>query len=210
MGLFWRANSRTRPRKRLDMTRAKSKSLREDFIAWQCRIRQIAMRQDGGRPSPAMRPRVLDDREHELAPALTVLIVPRDPSESTDFFRFQVMKTADPRDLYDRALAYLQADYFQQPSAFGDVLTAVVPPQSELAAKLVEDSRCSLIFEQFSQRYRLRCAVFETEPGEAIREATLWHNRLFNPSLPDDVVVLGFRPDWKSAEASRPAAQNLR
>jgi hypothetical protein len=183
------------------MTRVKSDRLREDFIAWQCRIRQIAMRQDGGRPSPGMRPRVLDASEHELAPALTVLIVPRDPDESTDFFRFQVLRTADPRDLYERALAYLQADYFQRPAAFGDVLTAVLPSDSELAVKLIQDGRCSLIFEQHSQRYRLHCAVFETEPGEAIREATLWHNRLFNPSLPDDVVVLGFRPDWKSGEA---------
>ena len=58
-----------------------------------------------------------------------------------------------------------------------------------------------LEFAQFSQSYRLPCAAFEAEPGEAIREATLWHNRLFNPSLPDDVLVLGFRPDWKSAEA---------
>jgi hypothetical protein len=178
-----------------------AKTVRDDFIAWQCRIRQIAMRQDGGRPSPGTRPRVLDVGGRELAPALTVLILPRDPTESTDFFRFQVLKTADPRDLYEHALAYLQADYFQRPSVFGDVLTAVVPPQSELATKLLHQGRCVLAFKQFSQRFRLRCAVFETEPREAIREATLWHNRLFNPSLPDEVLVLGFRPGWKSAEA---------
>jgi hypothetical protein len=94
----------------------------------------------------------------------------------------------------------LQADYFQQPGDFGDVLTAVLPLQSDLAAKLIRDGRCVLAFEQFSQRYRLPCAVFETEAGEALREVTLWHNRAFNPSLPDDVLVLGFRPDWKSAE----------
>ena len=104
-----------------------AKTLRDDFLAWQCRIRQIAMRQDGGRPSPGMRPRVRDGSGRELSPALTVLIVPRDPAESTDFFRFQVLKTPDPRDLYERALTYLQADYFQQPAEFGDVLTAVLP-----------------------------------------------------------------------------------
>ena len=158
------------------------------------------MRQDGGRPSPGMRPRVLDRSGRELSPALTVLIVPRDPAESTDFFRFQVMKTADPRDLYERALTFLQADYFQQPAEFGDVLTATLAPQSELAARLIRDGRCVLEFEQFSQSYRLPCAVFAAEAGEAIREATLWHNRLFNPALPDDVSVLGFRPDWRSAE----------
>jgi hypothetical protein len=178
-----------------------AKQLREEFLAWQCRIRQIAVRQDGARPSLGMRPRVLDMSGREIAEALTVLLIKRDPSESTAFFRFQVMKTADPRDLYERALSFLQADYFQQPAEFGDVLTAVLAPQSELTARLVRDGRCVLAFEQFSQRYRLPCAAFETEIGEAIREATLWHNRLFNPSLPDAVSVLGFRPDWKSAEA---------
>lgn len=178
------------------------KNLRDHFLAWQCRIRQIAMRQDGGRPSPGMRPRVRDRSDRELSPALTVLIVPRDPAESIDFFRFQVLKTPDPRDLYERALTFLQADYFQRPAEFGDVLTATLPTTSELAARLIAEGRCVLEFEQFSQSYRLPCAVFAAETGEAIAEATLWHNRLFNPALPDDVVVLGFRPDWKkSAEA---------
>ena len=42
------------------MSKSSVRALRDHFLAWQCRIRQIAMRQDGGRPSPGMRPRVLD------------------------------------------------------------------------------------------------------------------------------------------------------
>jgi len=181
--------------------RRSPKKIRDHFLGWQCRIRQIAMRQAGGRPSPGMRPRVLYGSGRELSSALTVLIIPRDPAESTDFFRFQVLKTADPRDLYERALGYLQADYFQRPERFSDLLTVALPAQSELAASLVTDGKCVLEFDQFSQRYRLPCAVFEAEAGEVIREATLWHNRLFNPALPDATLVLIFRPDWKSAEA---------
>jgi hypothetical protein len=56
--------------------KARAQKLRDDFLGWQCRIRQIAMRQDSGRPSPGMRPRVLDTAGREIAPALTVLIVP--------------------------------------------------------------------------------------------------------------------------------------
>jgi hypothetical protein len=181
--------------------KSSAKNLRDNFLAWQCRIRQIAMRQDGGRPSPGMRPRVLDTTGRELSPALTVLLMPADPAESTEFFRFQVMKTADPRDLYERALSFLQSDYFQLPGRFSDLLTAVLPASSPLAASLFDERACVLAFDQFSQRYRLRCAVHAVPAGDPAREATLWHNRLFNPSLPDDVLVLGFRPDWKSAEA---------
>jgi hypothetical protein len=178
-----------------------AKTLREAFLAWQCRIRQIAMRQDGGRPSPAMRPRLLDASGRELSPALTVLIIPGDPAESTDFFRFQVMKHADPRDLYERALGFLQADYFQRPQTFSDLMTAVLPPSSRLAARLLKDEACVLEFDQFSQSYRLPCAVSLLKPGHPAREATLWHNRLFNPALPETVHVVAFQPDWASAKA---------
>ena len=85
------------------------------------------MREQGGRPSPGMRPRVLDTAGRELAPALTVLLIPKEPEESTAFFRFQVMKTPDPRDVYERALAYLQADYFQTSESFSDRLVTVLP-----------------------------------------------------------------------------------
>jgi len=176
------------------------KTVRDDFLAWQCRIRQIAMRQAGGRPSPGMRPRVLDRSGRELSSALTVIMIQRDPTESTDFFRFQVLKTADPRDLYERALSYLQADYFQKPERFSDLLTAVIRAPSPLASQILANGACVLEFDQFSQRYLLPCSASLLQAGDPAREATLWHNRLFNPSLPDDVVVLGFRPDWKSAE----------
>jgi len=178
-------------------------SLRDEFLAWQCRIRQIAMRQDGGRPSPGMRPRLLDTSGRELSPALTVLIIPRNRAESTAFFRFQVMKHADPRELYERALGFLQADYFQQPASFSDQLLAILPEGSKVAAALVADGRCILAFEQFSQAYRLPCAVSALQPGDAARDAAIWHNRLFNPALPETVHVVAFKPDWASARADK-------
>src|SRR5512139_564046 len=123
-------------------TKTSASSFREDFLGWQCRIRQIAMRADGGRPSPGMRPRVLRASGEEMAGALTVLIVPKEPDESTAFFRFQVMRTQDPRDLYQHGLAYLQADYFHQPQNFSDRLTAVLDSASALAATLLAEKTC--------------------------------------------------------------------
>ena len=176
-----------------------AQSLRDDFLGWQCRIRQIAMRQDAGRPSPGMRPRVLDASGIELAPALTVLIVPAQPDESTAFFRFQVLKAQEARESYEHVLAYLQADYFQQPQKFSDRMTAVLPAKSPLAERLIAEGDCTLLFDQFSQTYRLPCAAALLPHGNARREASLWHNRAFNPALPDTALVLEFTPDWKSA-----------
>ena len=102
--------------------RPSDRAIGAHFLEWQCRIRQVAMREEGGRPSPGMQPRVLDGAGLEMAPALTVLMIPKEPEESTAFFRYQVMKTPDPRAVYERALTFLQADYFQDPDAFSDRL----------------------------------------------------------------------------------------
>jgi len=177
-------------------------SLREDFLAWQCRIRQIAMREDGGRPSPGMRPRVLRASGEEMARALTILILPKKPAESTSFFRFQAMRTQDPRDVYQRGLAYLQADYFHRPHNFSDCMTAVVERGLPLGATLLAEKRCVLEFDQFSQVFRIPCTVRRLGARDEARTASLWHNRVFNPSLPDDSVVLEFKPDWAKTVAS--------
>ena len=176
-------------------------NLRDRFLAWQCRIRQIAMREHGGRPSPGMRPRLLDEAGREIAPALTVLLLPRDPAESTAFFRFQVMRSTDPRDIYEHALRFLQADYFQRPETFSDRLLAVLPAESSVAAVLSKRVKCTLEFEQFGQLYRLPCTACALKAGDPAREAAIWHNRLFNPALPETVHVVAFQPDWASARS---------
>jgi hypothetical protein len=185
------------------MTRSKAKKMRDNFLAWQCRIRQIAMREQGGRPSPGMRPRLLDRAGRELMPALTVLLLPRDSSESTAFFCFQAMRSTDPRDVYERGLRFLQADFFQQPETFSDLLLAVLPENSEIVAAFAAHSACSLEFEQFSQSWLLPANAHILQADDPAREAAIWHNRLFNPALPETVHVVAFEPNWASAKSRK-------
>src|SRR5690606_11167298 len=117
-------------------------TLRDHFLGWQCRIRQIAMRRDGGRPSAGMRPRVLLAGGREVAPAVTVLLVPVQPEESTSFFRHQLRKSNDPRLVYERVLEYLQGTHFQQPRGFSDEMTAVFAPDSDVARVLLDAGEC--------------------------------------------------------------------
>jgi hypothetical protein len=113
-----------------------------------------------------------------------------------------VQKSADPRDIYERGLAFLQADYFQVPASFGDTLAAVLPQDSAVAATLAASGACVLEFEQWRQAFSLPCAVVALGEGDAVREAALWHNRIFNPALPDTVHVLAVQPDWRAATAA--------
>jgi hypothetical protein len=178
------------------------KRLRDKFLDWQCNIRQAAMRVDDGRPSPGMRPRLLDAGGEELAPALTVLLVPKAPKNCTAFFRFQVMKSADPRETYEKTLRFLQADYYQDSNAFNDRLLATLAPDAPFADALMSVKRCVLDFAEGRLAYRLPCKVKALKHGNADRDAAIWHNRVFNPALPDSVHVLAFDPDWASAQTT--------
>lgn len=179
--------------------------LRDRFLGWQCRLRQMAVREAAGKPSAGMRPQVLSPAGEELAPAITVLIVPADPGDSVQLFRYQVLRTQDPLERYDKALELLAADYFQHPREFSDVMTALFASKSELADELLKLGACSLVFEQDRRGYRVPCKVAELPEDQEFFQVTFWHNRLYNPNLPAGVRVLSFAPDWRHASPYEPA-----
>ena len=177
--------------------------LRDHFLGWQCRLRQISVRQEGGRPSEGMCPHVrLADED---ASRITVLVLPADLETTADRFQHMVRRTHDPAERYKAALTFLAAGYYQQPSSFNDELTALFGAESSLAESLLAAGCCRLDFEQYRQRYQLACAVRELPASEALFQATYWHNALFNTALPGHVRVLGLRPDWALGQADPPA-----
>ena len=178
-------------------------ALCREFLGWQCRIRQLAVRREGGHPSPGMRPRVSSSRGEPLSAGIVTLIVEAEPEESTQLFRYQYLRTQDPNERYDAMLEFLQGSYFQDPARFSDVLTALFGADSRLAASLLSAGECLLDFEQYASGYRIPCAVGRLSDSQALYQATLWHNRMFNQHLPPEVQNLCFRPDWPHAAAYR-------
>jgi hypothetical protein len=150
-----------------------------------------------------MQPRLLSPDGEEIAPRITVLLNELEPDHSISQFKFQYQRTQDPVDRYDKILETLSGSYFQQPADFTDVLTALFGPGSAVVARLLNLGRCVLEFEQFTQAYRLVCAVRELAEAQPLHQATYWHNRMFNPNMPDGIRILAFTPDWKHSEDYR-------
>ncbi len=101
---------------------------RDHFLGWQCRLRQMAVRQAGGRPTSGMRPEVRLAGADTPLGSITTLIVRKEPREATAQFRHMVRKTQDPAERYDAALESLAAAYYQRPQEFSDELTALFGP----------------------------------------------------------------------------------
>ena len=182
----------------------RAERLRSHFVGWQCRVRAEAMRRRAGRPSPGMQPALLDAEGGVLAAAVTTLLVRREAESCTPEFRHLARRTHDPRDRREAALTLLAERYYQHARDFSGLLTATFAADSALAARLVRAGRCTLAFDQDSQRYTLPCRVTRLAAGDPRREETWWHNALFNPQLPPDVSVLAFAPRWLEGSADTP------
>jgi hypothetical protein len=173
--------------------------LRKAFLGWQCRIRQLAMRDSGGRPTSGMQP-VLQVGGQD-AGRITVVMARREGEAITSELRHLVKRTQDPKERLDAALRYFQSSYFQDPTAFDDQLTAVFGIASSLPAQLSGRADCVLTFEQFRQVYELTCSARLLDTDDVRYQATYWHNALFNPSMPGEVQIVRFTPDWGRARA---------
>ena len=183
--------------------------LRDGFLRWQCRIRQIAMRRHGGRPSDGMTPLVSEvDGGAPVARVVTVLCKRPEHSAAMEL-RHLARRTHDPAQRREDALRLFAERYYQAAREFSDTLTASFAADSEIAAKLAPGPvgrPCRLAFAQYGQRYDLRCTARRLTPADPLREATFWHNLLFNPRLPADCAILGFEPDWSESQAEPPVA----
>lgn len=188
---------------------ASDEAMRRAFLGWQCRVRQLAVREADGRPSAGMRP--IARVAGEVIGHIVVLINKREPDSHTAELRHMRRRTNDPADRFASAIAYLGAAYYQRPDDFSDRLTALFGPGSTTAHALESTGRCVLEFEQYAQRFELPCAVRALARDESAWQATYWHNSLFNAEIPGSAIVLEFAPNWRAASADpAPGDQNLR
>lgn len=175
--------------------------LKVAFLKWQCHVRQIATRENAGRPDDGFTPELtLAGENQPLGHVITVLNKAPGYSLTPEMLHL-ARNTNDPAQTRDAALGFLSATYYQKHAEFSDILTATFPPGSPGAAQIRRAGRAALTFNAYSQRFDLDCKVWKLAAHNPLFETTMAHNRLFNPVLPGDTEVLAFEPDWDASSA---------
>jgi len=122
--------------------------LRDAFLRWQCRVRQMMMRDDQGRPGdPVMPALTLPGDREPMGHVITVLSKAPQHSKTPEM-RHMVRKTVDPAARRQSALTFFSEFYYQRAEEFSDILTATFPPASPGAAQIREAGRATLTFEE--------------------------------------------------------------
>ena len=176
-----------------------AEEIKDDFLHWQCKLRQLAMREGGGRPTSAMRPEILAKMGQSLHPGIIVLIHKLEPDDAIAYFRHQVLKTQDPIERWEKATEHMSAGYFQRNREFSDILTALFAPGPGFPDTLLNHGRIILEFREVSRSFNLPCTVLELAEHGPLYQSTYWHNRLFNPNIPAGARITSFTPDWRHA-----------
>lgn len=176
-------------------------ALRDSFLRWQCRIRQMMMRENQGRPSEGVLPEVfLPGVDSAMGAIITVLSKGPEFSKTMEM-QHMVRKTKDPALRREAALKFFSETYYQKGREFSDMLTATFAPGSQGAEAIRNAGYCRLEFSAFNQIYSLHCKVWALGENNPLWQSTYWHNMLFNPNLPADTTILGFEPDWSQCTA---------
>ena len=180
---------------------AKEIEIRKTFMKWQCRVRQIAMRDNSGQPDDGMMPMVkLGSLSSSVSVGSVITLIHKRPQFSvTAELKHMSKKTFDPAQRREQAIKFLSSTFYQKHAEFSDILTATFRPNSVGANKILNNQSCFLIFDAFSQRYDINCQVKSLNFNDPYYQSTFAHNLLFNPQLHPETIVLAFLPNWKES-----------
>lgn len=164
------------------------------FIAWQCRLRKQNMRESGGRPSPGMSAGVHPLAGGDEQSRMNFLILRRDSEQRTAEFRHIIRKTPDSSEWVKNGLRILSEMHYHETDQFENRLSALFSLDSALAEALLKAGQCHLKIAEKGADYGFDFDVEALAQEDELFQATYWHNKLFNPTLPGQVQVLCFSP----------------
>ena len=177
--------------------------VKKSFLKWQCRVRQICMRESGGRPDQSISPTVkLNSSSRGVGQLITIINKNPEYSVTSELIHIR-KKNLDPASRREQAVRFLSSSYYQKYSEFSATLTGTFLPNSSLMKVLFAVGKCILIFEAYNQKYQLNCTVSKLAKTDYLHKATIAHNELFNSYLHPKTEVLAFEPIWKLSFASK-------
>ena len=172
-------------------------SPQEKFMKFQCRARQMIMRDNLGRPDDSITPTIyLKGNTKPITKIITLIHKLPEYSALSELMHI-ARKTNDPSQRRDQAVKLLSASYYQKHREFTDVLTATFAPNSNLAEILISVGSCRLLFDAYSHKFESNFTVNNLERSEFLFRSTIMHNQLFNPNLHPETIVLSFSPQWE-------------
>ena len=102
-----------------------------NFVDWQCLLRQRNFRKFSGKPSDGTIATIYDKDSNDEITNLRSVLVEKKPLDSAKMFEFMIKKTHDPEERYLKAVKYFASEYFENSNIFDGAFTATFPSNSK-------------------------------------------------------------------------------
>ena len=166
-----------------------------DFVNWQCMLRQRNFRKFEGKPSEGTIAGIYDKDSNDEITNLRSILIEKYPLNSAKMFEFMNKKTYDPEERFLKAVKYFASEYFENPKIFDGSFSATFPNNSKIVKDLLKKKKLNVQFFESSTGFNFEVNVIKLKKNDPIWRFTFYHNRFFNSSLDDNIEILFFNPD---------------
>tara|TARA_Y100000741_G_C18165535_1_gene522999 strand:+ start:219 stop:749 length:531 start_codon:yes stop_codon:yes gene_type:complete len=166
-----------------------------NFVNWQCLLRQRNFRKFAGKPSEGTIALINDKNSNDDIVNLRSVLIEKEPINSSKMFEFMTKKTHDPEERFLKAVKYFASEYFENPKIFDGSFSATFPNDSKIAKKLLKKRKLSVQFFESNIGYNFDVHVRKLKKNDPIWKFTYYHNCFFNSSLDSNIEILLFKPN---------------
>ena len=168
-----------------------------DFIIWQCSLRQRNFRMFSGKPSEGTIANISDLKSKKEICNIRSVLLEKNCTNTAKMFEFMIKQTNEPELRYDKIVKFLSSEYYNTPRNFDGSFTATFHNESENFIKLLKKKSFIAQFFEKETGFYFKVDVVKLKKTDSKWKYTFWHNYFFNPALDDNIEILHFKPEKK-------------
>ena len=166
-----------------------------DFVIWQCSLRQRNFRMFGGKPSEGTIANLLDIKTNKTLSDVRSILLEKKSFNTSKMFEFIHKQTHDPETRFDKAIKFFSSEYYNTPKKFDGSFAATFNYQSSVAKNLLNKKKIRAQFFERETGFNFMVNVSKLKKNDAKWQYTFWHNRYYNPALNENIEILNFNPE---------------
>ena len=167
----------------------------DNFITWQCFLRQRNFRKFSGKPSEGTIASIYDKNSNDEITNLRSVLVEKNSLNSAKMFEFMFKKTHDPEERFLKAVKYFSSEYFENSKIFDGSFSSTLPSNSKILETLLKKKKLNVQFFESTTGFKFSVNIKKLKKNDPIWKFTFYHNSFFNPSLDENIEILFFKPD---------------
>ena len=165
-----------------------------NFIIWQCSIRQRNFRMFSGKPSEGTSANLSDIGSNKELSNIRSVLIEKNCLNTAKMFEFMIKQTNEPELRFDKIVKFLSSEYYNTPTNFDGSFTATFDKNSENYKKILKKKKLIAQFFERGTGFYFPVKISKLKKNDAKWKYTFWHNFFFNPNLNENIEIIHFAP----------------